>query len=77
MCSKLTGRVDSLVVKHNAERAYPRSILERVVATIKFLAERGLPFRGHDEVLNSPSNGNFLGTLELLAQFDPFLANHL
>ena len=50
MRSKLIGRVDSLVVKHNAECAYPRSILERVGATIKFLAERGLPFRGHDEV---------------------------
>ena len=53
-------------------------MLERVVATIKFLAERGLAFRGNDQVIGSPpSNGNFLGTLELLSQFDPFLAAHL
>ena len=28
-------------------------------------------------MIGSPSNGNFLGTLELLSQFDPFLAAHL
>ena len=52
-------------------------MLERVVATIKFLAERSLAFRGNDQVIGSPSNGNFLGTLELLSQFDPYLVAHL
>ena len=42
----------------------------------KFLSERGLAFRGDDELIDSPRNGNFLGTLELIAQFDPFLAEH-
>ena len=60
-----------------AERIYAKAVLERVVATIKFLAERNLAFRGNDQVIGSPSNGNFLGTLELLSQFDPFLAAHL
>ena len=52
-------------------------MLERVVTTIKFLAEKSLVFRANDQVIGSPSNANFLGTLELLSQFDPFLAAHL
>lgn len=51
--------------------------MRRVVAVIKFLSERGLPFRGNDELLRSAHNGNYLGILELLAQFDPFLKDHL
>lgn len=59
------------------EKHYWREVLRRVAAVIKFLAERGLPFRGDDELLYSPHNGNYLGILEVIAQFDPFLAGHL
>ena len=70
--------MNSLFIEQcQAERVYAKAVLERVAATIKFLAERGLAFRGNDQVIGSPSNGNFLGTLELLSQFDPFLAAHL
>lgn len=76
--SKNTGRVDSDLVKQiDAERQYWREVLKRVVAVIQFLGERGLAFRGDDERLGSPHNGNFLGIVELLAKFDPFLADHL
>lgn len=44
---------------------------------IKFLAERGLAFRGTNELIGSPQNGNYLGILELLAKFDPFLEAHI
>ena len=59
------------------ERQYWRHVLERVVAVIITLAERGLPFRGDEEKFGSPHNGNYLGLLELIAKFDPFLANHI
>lgn len=36
-----------------------------------------MPFFGDDEKLNSDHNGNFLGILELISKFDPFLENHL
>jgi hypothetical protein len=36
------------------------------------MEEHGLPFRGDKE---TPHNGNFLGLLELIAKFDPFLAH--
>ena len=66
-----------LVKQTNAERDYWRAVLERIVETIRYLSERGLPFRGSNEIIGSPRNGNYLGTLELLAIFDPFLVQHI
>jgi len=72
------GRIDcQLQQKRQEESHYRRSVLLRVVEVIKFLAERGLAFRGDDRLIGSPNNGNFLGILELLSKFDPFLADHL
>ena len=76
--SDAKNRVDNkLLEQQKAEVAYSSAVLERVVAVIKHLAERGLSFRGHDELLGSVHNGNYLGTLEFLAQFDPFIAAHI
>jgi len=44
---------------------------------IRFLAERGLAFRDENEVLRCSNNGNYLGLLELIAKFDPFLKKNL
>lgn len=75
--SKHLGTVDaSLGRQIAAEGQYWKDVLRRVVAVIKFLSERGLPFRGDNEHLGSSHNGNYLGILELLAQFDPFLMDH-
>ena len=52
-------------------------MLKRIVETIRILATRGLAFRGDDEVIGSKHNGNYLGVLELIAKFDPFLEEHL
>ena len=59
------------------QQQYWRNVLERVVATICTLAERGLAFRGSNEHFGSVTNGNYLGILELIAKFDPFLATHI
>lgn len=56
---------------------YWKNELQRVVAVVRTLAERGLAFRGSDEKFGSPHNGNFLGILELIAEFDPFFENHI
>jgi hypothetical protein len=56
---------------------YWLKVLLRVVSTLKFIVERGLPIRGDDEEIGSPSNGNYLGILELIAQFDHFLSTHI
>lgn len=76
--AKVEGCVDIQLEKHiQYERKYWRSVLLRIVEVIKFLTERGLALRGSDELIGSHQNGNFLGTLELLAKFDPFLEEHI
>ncbi|XP_062904949.1 zinc finger MYM-type protein 1-like [Mobula hypostoma] len=77
MCKNKAKRVASHLVKEmETEQKYWRTLLERIIEVVKFLAERGLSFRGSDETVGSPHNGNYLGLLELLAKFDPFLAEH-
>ncbi|KAL4098683.1 hypothetical protein QTP88_023234 [Uroleucon formosanum] len=72
------GRLESmLLVQINHEKMYWRSVLERVVSVIKTLASRGLPFRGQEEIFGSPKNGNYMMLLELLSEFDPFLAQYI
>ena len=52
-------------------------MLTHVVSVIHFLASRGLPFHGENQIIGSAKNGNYLGILELLSEFDPFLEEHL
>ena len=47
------------------------------MSVIKFLASRGFAFRGSSEILGSVHSGNYLGILELLAEYDTFLAEHI
>ena len=71
-------RVDhGLLLQIDKEKVYRRAVLERVEAVVKFLCERGLPQRGGNEVFGSSQNENFRGLLELLAQFDDFLADYI
>uniref|UniRef100_A0A8C4WRC5 DUF4371 domain-containing protein n=1 Tax=Eptatretus burgeri TaxID=7764 RepID=A0A8C4WRC5_EPTBU len=79
-CQTVTsaGRVETELVKQVSEIAsYWREVLKRSVSVISFLAERGLAFRGSDEIVGSRTNGNYLGLMELLAEYDPFLVQHI
>ena len=70
--------VDSLLAKDLNEQIKKwRDILQRIVSAVKFLGERGLPFRGHCEKIGDPHNGNFLGILELVSEYDSTLKEHL
>lgn len=75
--SNTSGIDKTLVELREKERDYWIKVLERIVETIRMLATRGLAFRGDDEVIGSKHNGNYLGMLELIANFDPFLEEHL
>ena len=75
---KQNTHVDEYMVSQiQREFNYWSAILNRIVAVIRFLAGRGLAFRGHNEVIGSSNNGNYLGMLELLTQFDPVLKQHI
>ncbi|XP_025200593.1 zinc finger MYM-type protein 1-like [Melanaphis sacchari] len=72
------GRIDSdLCIQINNEIDYWKNVLKRVIAVIKKLGSRGLPFRGSVEKFGSQNNGNFMMCLELISEFDPFLSNHI
>jgi hypothetical protein len=72
------GRVDGALLAQYEEKCnYWRKLLTRIVSVIRFLCERGLPFRGDNELVGSTSNGNYLGILELISEYDTFLAEHI
>jgi hypothetical protein len=52
-------------------------VLKRIIAVIKFLVSRGLPLRGDNQTIDLVRNGNYLGIMELLSQFDQFLCKHI
>ncbi|XP_025760119.1 zinc finger MYM-type protein 1-like [Oreochromis niloticus] len=60
-----------------AEKIRWRAVLARLIAIIQSLAIRNLALRGHTETLFSPSNGNFLKEVELMARFDPIMQEHI
>jgi len=44
---------------------------------LKFECQRDLALRGDAESIGSPHNGNYLEMLELLAEYDDFLMQHI
>lgn len=76
--SQELSAVDKQITKQvEDEIDYWNEVLRRVISIIKKLCSRGLPLYGKDEKIGSNKNGNFLMCAELLAEYDPFLANHL
>ena len=66
-----------LQIQFNKEKEYWIKVLRQEVSMVKFLSSRGMAFRGENKNLGSQHNGNYLGILELIAQYDPFLSSHL
>ncbi|XP_033221187.1 zinc finger MYM-type protein 1-like [Belonocnema kinseyi] len=68
---------EKLTSKFEKETAYWRNVVRRVVSATKYLASRGLPFRGTDKKFGSENNGNFFMLIEFLSEFDPLMAKHV
>ena len=53
-----------------------RDVMIRIIVVVKRLAMNNLAFRGTHDKIFEDSNGNFLGFLESIAEFDPVMKHH-
>ncbi|XP_050064321.1 zinc finger MYM-type protein 1-like [Aphis gossypii] len=76
--SVILERIDQqLVHQMEFENNYWKNILKRVVAVVKALSSRGLSFRGDTNQIGCSNNVNFLMAIELIAEFDVVLSEHI
>ncbi|XP_021861463.2 uncharacterized protein [Spinacia oleracea] len=63
------------------ENEHWRNLIVRIISILKYcegyLGKNNLAFRGTNERLYESSNGNFLGLIEMLAEFDPVIIEHV
>ncbi|XP_059277622.1 uncharacterized protein LOC132031704 [Lycium ferocissimum] len=61
----------------NRDRAHWKNVLSRIIAVIKTLGKNNLAFRGNNEKIYQENNGIFLSLIEMIAEFDPVMQEHI
>ncbi|GJR27161.1 zinc finger MYM-type protein 1-like protein [Tanacetum coccineum] len=75
---KKNEAIDNVVHEQfEKERYHWMKVHLRIISIVKFLAKYNLAFRGTTEKLHVDSNGNFLGLIEMLEEFDPFIKEYV
>ena len=59
------------------ERERWRQVILRIYSALKCCATHNLPLRGSNEKLYQDSNSNFLGLVEMIAEFDVIMQDHV
>jgi len=52
-------------------------VFARIISIVSFLSKNNLPFRGSNEKLYEEDNENFIGLIEMIAEFDPIMKEHV
>ncbi|KAL4088600.1 hypothetical protein QTP88_023689 [Uroleucon formosanum] len=69
--------VNDLRLTSNTKVAENRETVKVIIEIIIYLARQNIPFRGHDESVNSLNRGNFLQLVKLLSHHHPILSHHM
>lgn len=62
------------MIKKNTD--HWKEVLVRIISVVKCLAKNNLAFLGTNENLYEESNQNFLGVIEMIAEFDHAMKKH-
>lgn len=61
----------------NKEKRHWRDVLLKIIAMVKGLAKNNLVFRGRNDKIRVDGNGNVLGMIEAVADFDLVMKEHI
>lgn len=61
----------------NKEKEHWEKVLLRIIAITKYLSKNNIAFHGTNEKIYEKGNGNFLSLIEMLAEFDSIMQEHV